>query len=175
MAMRPSSNVWWRSTRRLALLNAGRNCQEQSAWHCGSSGRELPSQVNDASCCNGCSKTLDVSALVGVRCYFAWGLAGVCDSDVEKICNRKDATKKAVWNIGFIGRCLAYQLSQNKPMQPLCQSLVIVAAPQVRCSPPPFSGGVWTGLSLFGCLVSAFAEEAPEGSVSGRTGCAGDV
>lgn len=68
-------------------------------------------------------------------CLPPGGSAGVCDSDVEKICNRKDATKKAVWNIGFIGRCLSYQLAQNKPMQPMCRSLVIVAAPQVCLVP----------------------------------------
>jgi hypothetical protein len=63
-------------------------------------------------------------------------MTGVCDNDVDRICQRKDVVKKAVFNIGLIGRCLSRQLASNKPMQPPCRALVIVAAPRV--SPCPF-------------------------------------
>eukprot|EP00884_Botryococcus_braunii_P009912 jgi/Botrbrau1/18922/Bobra.177_2s0076.1 len=58
-------------------------------------------------------------------------LTGVCDVDVDKVCQKKEAAaKKAAFNIGYIGKCLSRQLALNKPMQPSCRALVIVAAPR---------------------------------------------
>ena len=59
--------------------------------------------------------------------------AGVCDSDVDKICGKvsNGTIQRGLWTIGAVGRCLSRQLAEQKPLAEQCRGLVAVAAPQV--------------------------------------------
>lgn len=59
---------------------------------------------------------------------------GVCDDDVNQICQKASvnpAKNRGIWSIGAVGRCLSRQLAENKKLTPGCQTLVAVAAPKV--------------------------------------------
>ena len=70
-------------------------------------------------------------------------LTEACDADVATIC-KGDASRRSVYTIGVVGRCLSKQLAQGKAMSAECRKLVTVAAPkdiriflQVRPRAPP--------------------------------------
>lgn len=89
-------------------------------------------------------------------------LTAACDKDVTDIC-KGDTSRRSVYTIGVVGRCLSKQLAQGKPMSAECRKLVTVAAPkdirmflQVRCTC---------------CLLSTLGRESAQ-SGQGRS-CAG--
>ena len=81
--------------------------------------------------------------------------AGVCDDDVNQICQKASvnpAKNRGIWSIGAVGRCLSRQLAENKKLTPGCQTLVAVAAPKVSLLPSPLCPTPPLILDLFGLL-----------------------
>lgn len=62
------------------------------------------------------------------------GNAEECDDDVQHYCQQALTGPRAgVWGIGVAGRCLSKTLAQGQYMAQGCKTLVVAAAPKVRC------------------------------------------
>ena len=79
---------------------------------------------------------------------YHYNVAGVCDSDVDEVCQKakNNAQNKGIWSIGAVGRCLSRQLAEHKSLTDQCQTLVAVAAPKVHFFPlDNFTIPLWFG------------------------------
>ena len=56
-------------------------------------------------------------------------LTAPCDTDVKAYCEIA-TSKRSVYTIGVVGRCLTKQLASSLPLSPPCRKLVSVAAPK---------------------------------------------